>query len=191
MRAIERRIDAGLDPRVASVASIFVSRWDNHASVRDRVSPQYRNRLGIAVAMRIYAAWCELIATPRWQRLASAGARPQRLLWASTGSKDPTAADTLYIDALAAADTVNTVPEKTLLAFADHGRVGPVLPADEGHAEVVLAEFAREGIDLDVLAATLQEEGLAAFVRSWHDLLARIDEKCRQPDLALLPDEPA
>ena len=172
MRGLERRLAAGLDPRVASVASIFVSRWD--VAVQDKVPARLRNRLGIAVAMQAHAAYRGLLASARWQRLAAAGARPQRLLWASTGTKDPAAADTLYVDALAAPDTIDTVPEKTLLAFADHGRVSSVLPADEGGAGAVLAEFEREGIGVQALAAALQREGAAAFSSSWSELMRRI-----------------
>ena len=175
LRGIEQRLAAGLDPRVHSVASLFVSRWD--VAVRDDVSPQFQNRLGIAMAMRTYAAYRELLASPRWQRLAAAGARPKRLLWASTGVKDKTVADTLYVEALTAPDTINTIPEKTLLEFADHGEVGEALPADGGFSEAVLEEFRREGIDVDERAAKLQREGVAAFVTSWSALLARIAEK--------------
>jgi transaldolase len=175
MRALERRLAAGLDMKVASVASIFISRWD--VAVADKVSAQYRNRLGIAVAMQTYKAYRDLLASARWRKLAAAGARPQRLLWASTGTKDPAAADTLYVEALAAPDTVNTIPEKTLLAFAEHGKVDSVLPADEGYAEAVLAEFEREGIDVQALAATLQLEGAAAFTKSWNELMYRIAQK--------------
>jgi transaldolase len=169
MRGIERRIAAGLDPKVASVASIFVSRWD--VAVKDKVQDGLRNRLGIAIAMRTYKAYRDLLASPRWQRLASSGARPQPLLWASTGTKDPAAPDTLYIEALAAPDTINTIPEKTLLAFADHGKVKDAMRFDGGNAEGVLAEFAREGINDEALAAQLQREGTAAFAKSWSDLL--------------------
>ncbi|HEY5291957.1 MAG TPA: transaldolase, partial [Burkholderiales bacterium] len=165
MRGIERRIAAGLNPKVASVASIFVSRWD--VAVKDRVSEEFRNRLGIAIAMRTYKAYRDLLASKRWQKLAASGARPQRLLWASTGTKDPTAADVLYVEALAAPDTINTIPEKTLLAFAEHGKVKNVLPVDEGYAEAVLAEFTREGVDDEALAAQLQREGTEAFSKSW------------------------
>ena len=175
MRGIERRIYAGLDPKVSSVASIFVSRWD--VAVKDKVSEQYRNRLGIAIAMRTYKAYRDLLAAPRWQKLAAAGAQPQRLLWASTGTKDAAASDTLYIEALAAPDTVNTIPEKTLLAFVAHGKIGEVLPVDEGYAEAVLSEFTREGVDDEVLAADLQREGTAAFAKSWNDLMRCIAEK--------------
>jgi len=175
MRGIERRIAAGRDPNVASVASLFVSRWD--VAVKDKVSEAYRNRLGIAIAMRTYKAYCELLDAPRWQELAAAGARPQRLLWASTGTKDPAAPDVLYVEALAAPDTINTIPEKTLLAFAEHGKVGRVLPLDGGYAEAVLAEFKREGIDDEALAADLQSEGTAAFAKSWSELMLCIASK--------------
>ena len=175
VRGIERRIAAGLDPAVASVASIFVSRWD--AAIKDKVPQELRNRLGIAIAKRTYKAYRELLASPRWQKLASAGARPQRLLWASTGTKDPAAPDTLYIDALAAPNTINTMPEKTLLAFAEHGKMKGALPADGGDAEALLAEFARAGVDDGALAATLQREGAQSFAKSWNDLMARIASK--------------
>ena len=175
MRGIERRIAAGLDPNVASVASIFVSRWD--VAVKDKVSTEFRNRLGIAIAMRTYKAYRDLLASKRWQKLAAFGARPQRLLWASTGTKDPAASDTLYLEALAAPDTINTIPEKTLLAFAEHGKVDQVLPVDEGYAEAVLAEFTREGVDDVALAAELQREGTEAFAKSWNDLIYRIADK--------------
>ena len=175
LRGIERRIAAGLDAKVESVASLFVSRWD--VAVKAEISPQYHNRLGVAIAMRTYKAYRDLLATPRWQKLAVAGAHPQRLLWASTGTKDPAARDTLYIEALAAPDTINTIPEKTLQAFADHGTIGAVLPDDGGYADAVLAEFRREGVDDEALAARLQREGTAAFTRSWRNLMSRIAEK--------------
>ena len=175
MRGIERRIAAGMNPKVASVASIFVSRWD--VAVKDRVSAQFRNRLGIAVAMHTHKAYCDLLASERWQKLADSGALPQRLLWASTGTKDPAASDVLYVEALAAPETINTMPEATLIAFSEHGEVHETLPAGEGYAEAVLAEFSREGIDLDALAAQLQREGVAAFAKSWDDLMYRIAEK--------------
>jgi len=175
LRGIERRIAAGRDPRVASVASIFVSRWD--VAVKDSVSEAFRNRLGIAIAMRTDQAYRELLASPRWLKLAAAGARPQRLLWASTGTKDPAAPDVLYVEALAAPDTINTMPEKTLLAFADHGKLNKVLPAEEGYAEAVIAEFTREGVNDEALAADLQRQGTAAFAASWRDLIARIAAK--------------
>ena len=175
MRGIERRIAEGLDPKVGSVASIFVSRWD--VAVKDKVPQQFRNRLGIAIAKRAYKAYRELLAAPRWQKLAAAGARPQRLLWASTGTKDPDASDTLYIEALAAPDTINTIPDKTLHAFADHGELKGVLPVDGGDAEDVLAEFARIGVDDAALAAQLQREGTESFDKSWQDLMGRIASK--------------
>ena len=175
LRGIERRVAAGLDPRVESVASMFVSRWD--AGVKDEISPPFHNRLGIAIAMRTYRAYRDLLVSGRWQKLVHAGARPQRLLWASTGTKDPTAPDTLYVQALLAPDTINTIPEKTLLAFADHGRVGTALPVDGGYGEAVLEEFRREGVDDEALAARLQLEGVQAFAMSWSALLARIREK--------------
>ena len=175
MRGIERRLASGLSPRVASVASIFVSHWDK--AVLDRVPGALRNRLGIANAGKAYRAYCELQSAPRWQALARAGARTQRLLWASTGTKDPSAPDTLYIEALAAPDTIDTIPDKTLLAFADHGQVKEAMPRDGGDAETVLAEFARAGIDAAMVAAELQREGAAAFDKSWNDLLACIAQK--------------
>jgi transaldolase len=178
LRGIERRIAAGRDPKVESVASLFVSRWD--AAVKDQVAPKDKNRLGIAIAMRTYQAYRELLASPRWRKLAQAGAHPQRLLWGSTGTKDPAAPDTLYVEALAAPDTIDTIPEKTLLAFADHGKVGAVLPLDGGDAETVLAEFRRQGIDDAALAERLQREGAEAFAKSWYALLARIAEKSAQ-----------
>ena len=182
LRGIERRIAAGRDPRIASVASLFVSRWD--ASVHDKVSVSLRNRLGIAMGKRVYNSYCELLASARWKKLADAGALPQRLLWASTGTKDPAAADTLYVEALAAPDTINTLPEKTLHAFADHGRVSGILPTDGGDAEQVLAEFAKAGIDDTPLAAQLQREGTKAFAKSWQDLLAVLAAKGAAPKQA-------
>lgn len=175
MRGIERRLAAGLDPQVASVASLFVSRWD--AAVAPEVNPAFHNRLGIAVAIRTWKAWRDLLAGARWQDLAARGARPQRLLWASTGTKDPALPDTLYVEALVAPDTINTMPEKTLLAFADHGRVPAPLSLDADLAEATLAEFTREGVDIELLAATLQRDGSAAFATSWRDLLYRIAVK--------------
>jgi transaldolase len=175
VRGIERRIDAGLRPDVASVASVFVSRWDG--AVTGKVSEPLRNRLGIAVAKRTYKAYRQLLATPRWQRVYNAGARPQRLLWASTGTKDPKASDVLYIKALAAPFTVNTMPEGTLKALADHGEIGPMLPADGGDCEATLTEFARAGIDLGALGAQLQDEGAKSFVKSWNELLSVIAAK--------------
>jgi len=175
MRGIERRIAADLDPAVGCVASLFISRWD--VAIKDQVPEALRNRLGIAIAKRTYQAYRDLLASKRWQKLADAGARPQRLLWASTGTKDPDASDTLYLEALAAPDTINTIPEKTLLAFAEHGKVKGALPTDGGDAEALLAEFARAGVDNAALAAQLQREGTAAFAKSWRDLLDRIASK--------------
>src|SRR6266404_4946436 len=165
MRGIERRIDAGLKPDVGSVASIFVSRWD--VAVAGKVPEALNNQLGIAVAKRTYKAYLGLLGSPRWMRAFNAGARPQRLLWASTGTKDPKASDTLYVKSLAAPFTVNTIPEGTLKALGDHGQVGAVLPADGGDCEEVLAQFGKAGINIDALAAQLQEEGAKSFVKSW------------------------
>ncbi len=175
LRGIERRIEAGLNPNVSSVASLFVSRWD--AAVVGTAPETLRGQLGIAIAMRTYKAYRELLDSPRGQRVFNAGARPQRLLWASTGTKDPKASDVLYIKALAAPFTVNTMPEATLKALADHGELGSILPADGGDSEEVLAEFAKAGIDVDALAARLQEEGAKSFVQSWNDLMAVITSK--------------
>lgn len=168
-RGIEKRIAAGLDPRIPSRASVFISRWDK--AVMGRVRKELQNRLGIAIAKRTYKAYRELLASARWQNLASAGVQPQLLLWASTGTKDASASDVLYIEALAAPDTINTIPDKTLLAFADHGRVADVLPIEGGEAEEEIAEFAAAGIDDQQLAAELQREGAESFVKSWQDLL--------------------
>ena len=175
MRGIERRIVAGLEPKVDSVASLFVSRWD--VAVKDKVPKALRNRLGIAIAKRTYKVYRDLLASPRWRKLAAAGARPQRLLWASTGTKDPDASDTLYIEALAAPDTINTIPEKTLHAFADHGQVKGTLPVDGGDADQVLAEFTQAGVDETALAAQLQREGTESFDKSWQDLMDCIAAK--------------
>ncbi len=169
MRGIERRLVEGLDPKVASVASIFVSRWD--VAVQGKVPEHLRNRLGVAIARRSYKAYCELLAAARWQKLERAGAQTQRLLWASTGTKDPKASDTLYVTALAAPNTINTLPETTLQAFAEHGRVKEVMPSDGGDAEELLAAFAYEGVSDAELAAELQREGAQAFAKSWKDLL--------------------
>jgi transaldolase len=175
MRGIERRLEAGLDPRVGSVASLFVSRWD--VAVHDVVPAALRNRLGIAIAQRAYREYRRVLASPRWIALAAAGARPQRLLWASTSTKDPAAPDTLYVQALAAPDTVNTIPEKTLQAFADHGRLTGAMPLDGGDADSVLTEFAHAGVDDAALATRLQLEGTASFDESWKDLLTRLSAK--------------
>ncbi|MBV9745032.1 MAG: transaldolase, partial [Acidobacteriia bacterium] len=175
LRGIERRIEAGLKPVVGSVASLFISRWD--VAVAGKVPESLRGRLGIAIAKRAYKAYRELLGSPRYQRLFNEGARPQRLLWASTGTKDPQASDLLYVKALAAPFTVNTMPEATLKALADHGDVGEIVPADGGDAEEVLKEFAKAGVDVDALAAQLQDEGAKAFVKSWNDLMKVIAEK--------------
>lgn len=176
-RGITRRVEAGLDPRVSSVASLFVSRWDK--AVADKVPAQLRNRLGIAVAMAAYKAYRARLADPTWQRLADAGAQPQRLLWASTGTKDPSAPDVLYIEALAAPDTVNTMPDETLRAFADHGQVRTSLSADGGDADAQLAQFQAAGIDVDALALQLQHEGAESFVKSWTGLQQQVASKRR------------
>ena len=175
LRGIERRIAAGLDPMVGSVASIFISRWD--VAVANKVPDSLRDQLGIAIAKRTYKAYRELLDSPRWQRVFNAGARPQRLLWASTGTKDPKASDVLYVKALAAPFTVNTMPESTLKALADHGELGSILPSDGGDCEQVLAQFAKAGIDATALAAQLQQEGAKSFVQSWNDLMAVINSK--------------
>ena len=169
MRGIERRLAAGLSPRIASVASLFVSRWDK--AVGDSVPADLRNRLGIAISGRAYHAYRELLASRHWRELANQGARPQRLLWASTGTKDPAAPDTLYIQALAAPDTINTMPEKTLLAFADHGRITGTMATDGADAEATLARFKQAGVDVDAVAKKLQAEGAQSFVKSWEQLM--------------------
>lgn len=176
LRGIERRIEAGLNPNVASVASIFISRWD--AVVMSRVPETLRNRLGIAIAKRTYQAYSSLLSSERWRRAYNFGARPQRLLWASTGTKDPTASDVLYVEALAAPFTVSTIPEETLKAFADHGELGDGLSRDSGDSEDLLRQFAKSDIDIDTLAAQLQDDGAKAFVKSWNDLMGVIASKC-------------
>jgi transaldolase len=175
LRGIERRIEGGLPPNVGSVASLFISRWD--VAVTGKAPESLRDQLGIAIAKRTYKAYHELLASPRWQRALNFGARPQRLLWASTGTKDPKASDTLYVKALAAPLTVNTMPDGTLKALADHGEVSAILPADGGDCEEVLAQFTKAGINVDDLAAQLQQEGAASFVKSWTELMATIDSK--------------
>ena len=175
MRGIERRIAAGLDPQVNSVASLFVSRWD--VAVKDKGPAELRNKLGIAISQRTYRAYREMLASPRWRALADGGALPQLLLWASTGTKDPAASDTLYVEALAAPDTINTIPEKTLHAVAEHGALSGVMAEDGGDCEAVLDQFKRAGIDTAALAVELQREGATSFVESWHNLLKRIAEK--------------
>ena len=175
LKGIERRVDAGLGAMVPSVASIFLSRWD--VAVADRVGGSLRNKLGVAIGKWTYAAFRELLGSERMLRLENEGARPQRLLFASTGTKDPDASDVLYIEALAAAYTINTMPEPTLLAFADHGEVGEPLPRDCGDAGELLTEFASAGIDLDALAAQLQEEGEQAFNKSWREMIGSLESK--------------
>ena len=175
MRGLERRVAAGLDPRINSVASLFVSRWDK--AVSGSVPVELRNKLGIAIAQRTYRAHCELIACKRWRDLESAGARKQRMLWASTGTKDPKAPAGLYVEALAAPDTIDTMPEKTLLAFAAGGKVGSAMARDGGDAEQVIGSFAKAGVDVDALAVRLQTEGAESFVKSWTELMKRIAEK--------------
>jgi transaldolase len=176
LRGIERRIAAGLNPDVGSVASLFISRWD--VAVAGKVPDALVNRLGIAIGKRTYKAFCDLVASPRYQRVMNAGGRPQRLLMASTGTKDPKASDILYVKALAAPFTVNTMPEATLKAFAGHGEVGALLTDDGGDCEEVLAAFGQVGIDVGALASRLQEEGAASFVKSWNDMMAVIGSKC-------------
>jgi transaldolase len=176
LRGVERRIAAGLNPNVASVASVFVSRWD--VAVKDKVPANLRNQLGIAVAKRIYQGYRSHLNSERLQRAQNFGARPQRLLWASTGTKDPAASDTLYVEALAAPFTVNSIPDGTLKALADHGKLGANLPADGGDSDAILLKFAKSGIDVDALAAQLQDEGAKSFVKSWNELMNVIASKC-------------
>jgi transaldolase len=175
LRGVERRINAGLKPVVGSVASVFISRWD--VAVTGKVPDSLRDQLAIAIAKRTYKAYRALLDSPRWQRAFNAGARPQRLLWASTGTKDAKASDVLYIKSLAAPLTVNTMPEATLKALADHGEIGAILPADGGDCEEVLAQFGKAGIDIQALAAELQHQGAQSFVQSWNDLMAVIKDK--------------
>lgn len=175
LRGIERRIAAGLDTHVGSVASVFISRWD--VAVANKVPENMKDKLGIAIAKRTYKAYRDLLATPRWKAIIAAGYNPQRLLLASTGTKDPKASDILYIQSLAAPDTVNTMPEATLHAFADHGTIDGVMPTDGGDCEQVLADFGKDGIDIGALAAQLQTEGAEAFVKSWNDLMEVITSK--------------
>jgi transaldolase len=172
MRGIERRIEAGLNPNVHSVASLFISRWD--AAVAEQAPAELANRLGIAVGKRTYRAYRELLDSERFQRLANEGARPQRLLWASTGTKDPDASDVLYIEGLASPFTVNTMPDKTLNAYADHGRAVEPLAADGGDCDETLAAFNEAGIDTDALASKLQRDGADAFSASWRDMLETV-----------------
>src|SRR5215467_2745368 len=180
MRGIERRIDAGLNPNVSSVASVFISRWDS--AVAGKTPDELHNRLGIAVAKRTYKAARALLGSPRWTRVYNLGARPQRVLWASTGTKDPKASDILYIKSLAAPFTVNTMPEATLKALGTHTELGELLPTDGGNSEEVLGQFAKAGVDIDALAAQLQSEGAESFVKSWNDLMTVISSKSASLD---------
>ena len=178
MRGIERRIAEGKSPNVDSVASLFISRWD--VAVADKVPAELKDHLGIAIGQRVYKAYCELRETPRWKKIVAAGVHPQRLLWASTGTKDPKASDTLYVEALAAPDTIDTIPDKTLKAFAEHGKLDRTMPRDGGDCEQVIAKFKAAGIDDAELAGRLQREGADAFVKSWNDLLERIGDKATE-----------
>ena len=175
LRGIEKRIKAGLPPTVSSVASVFISRWD--VATIEKVPEALRDKLGIAMATRIYKAYCDQLESPRWQAIKKAGYNPQRLLFASTGTKDPKASDVLYIKSLAAANTVNTMPEGTLKALADHGDVGGTLPRDGGDCEKVIADFSKAGIDVDALGKNLQTEAAKLFVESWNDLMKVIESK--------------
>ena len=175
MRGLERRLEAGLHLNVPSVASVFISRWDT--AIIGRVPDHLRGRLGRAVGLKVYQAYRRLMDSNRWQRLANTGARAQRLLWASTSTKDPGSPDTLYVDGLRAPHTINTMPESTLRAFADHGQVGEPIATDGGDAEATLAQFESEGISVKALAATLQSDGARDFVKSWEHLLSRIDKQ--------------
>ena len=177
LRGIERRIAAGLNPDVGSVASLFVSRWD--VAVKEKAPEALRNQLGIAIAGQVYESYCIELNSPRWQRMLNAGGRSQRLLWASTGTKDPKASDTLYVHALAAPFTVNTMPEATLKAFADHGEIGEMLATSDDDFNEVLTNFSKAGVNLDALGAQLQVEGAESFVKSWNDLLKCIASKSK------------
>jgi transaldolase len=178
MRGLERRVAAGLSPDIRSVASVFLSRWDG--ATMEKVPDQLRDKLGIAIGQQVYKAYRDILASDRWQRLANFGARPQRLLFASTGTKDPKASDVLYIAALAAPNTINTIPEKTLLAFGDHGKVSGTLPRDGGDCETMLADFRKAGINLEQLAADLQSQGAKSFDESWQNLLSAIESKGKE-----------
>ena len=175
MRGVERRIDAGLNPVVGSVASVFMSRWD--VAVIDKVPDELKDTLALAVGLKTYQAYRELMDSDRWQRLKNSGARMQRLLWASTGTKDPKAPDDLYLHCLGAPFTINTIPEATLRAFFDHGHAGKPMPADGGNADETLAAHAAAGIDVDALAAKLQSDAATSFVDSWNDLMSIIDKQ--------------
>jgi transaldolase len=175
MQGVERRIAAGLNPVVGSVASVFMSRWD--AAVIDRVPDELRDTLALAVGLKTYQAYRDVMDSERWQRLKNSGARMQRLLWASTSTKDPKAPDTLYVHCLGAPFTINTIPEATLQAFYDHGHAGKPMPRDGGDADETLAAHAAAGIDVDALAAKLQADAATSFVDSWNDLMTIIDRQ--------------
>jgi transaldolase len=177
LKGLERRVAIGLSPDVRSVASLFVSRWD--VAVTEKVPASLRNTLGMAVSRQAYKAYRDILDSDRYQRLENLGARPQRLLFASTGVKDKNARDTLYIEGLAAPNTINTMPEPTLLAFADHGSNPTALPRDGGDYEKVLAEHVKAGIDLTALSAQLQSDGAKSFVKSWNELLGAIESKSK------------
>jgi transaldolase len=183
LRGLERRAAMGLDLKVESVASFFVGQWD--VAAEDEISGPFRNRLGAAIAARAYKAYGELQSSERWRALEAAGARPQRLAWAGTGTPDPAVSDTLYVEALAAPGTIDAVPERTLLAFADHGNVGAGMLADAGYAEEIIAKFRHDGLDEKPLAKWLQREGVGSLAKSWHGLLARIEEKARPTELSM------
>jgi transaldolase len=177
LRGIQRRIEAGLNPRVESVASVFVSRWDG--AVVGKTPDEFHNRLGIAMAERTYKAYRDLLNSDRWMRLANCGAHPQRLLWASTGTKDPQVSDYLYVKALASPNTVNTMPEATLLKFGEHGELGRILSSGGGESDEVTYTLERQGIDMDVLAAQLQKEGAESFVKSWEEMMDVVAKKAQ------------
>jgi len=177
LRGIQRRIEAGLNPRVESVVSVFVSRWDG--AVTGKIPDEYRNRLGIAMAERTYKAYRDLLNSDRWMRLSNYGVHPQRLLWASTGTKDPQALDYLYVKALAAPNTVNTMPEATLLKFGEHGELGRILSSGGGESDEVVYTLERQGIDMDELAAQLQKEGAESFVKSWEEMMGVVAKKAQ------------
>jgi transaldolase len=188
MRGIERRIDAGLNPHVGSVASVFISRWDS--AVADKIPSELNNQLGIAVANLCHKAYRNLVSSPRWQRALSVGARPQRLLWASTGTNDPSASKILYVNALAAPFTVNTMSESTLMAFAKHGEIGSIMPCDGGNGEELINKFTRAGVNVDALATQLQETGVESSMKSWTDLMELFDSKISVLLAANLPQSP-
>ncbi|MFF2513856.1 transaldolase family protein [Streptomyces sp. NPDC058086] len=172
-RGVERRVQAGHDPAVGSVASMFMSRWD--VAVKDTAPDGLTDTLALAVGLDVYRAYREVTGSQRFQRLENADARVQRLLWVGTRTKDPAASDTLYVHGPAAPFTVNTMPDDTLKAFFDHGGIGETLPLDGGESEAAPARFASAGVDVKALAAKLQSEGANSFVAAWNDLMERID----------------